>query len=214
MVACAVQAGFPRYSRVTAVERGDPEYEKFDGCGMNGSITDSRNPQFKLSILKNRYWLPPSTPTISFGKMLSTQSGSPSLSTDSGVSLVCYVAEAHAGGVEIWNCNLTSEQDRDYYFTVVPTAADVGRERKGDHSRVLVAEMSPRIKQLAAVIGYPWNSIKALSSLVGKKVRLEGWLLDDFVHRKDSLIDGGNRKKIQRGSCWEVHPITAIHVLD
>ena len=47
----------------------------------------------------------------------------------------------------------------------------------------------------------------------GKKIRVTGYLLYDFIHRKDALMTCTNCGKTWRNNCWEIHPITNIKLL-
>ncbi len=46
-----------------------------------------------------------------------------------------------------------------------------------------------------------------------KKIRVTGFLLYDFIHRKDALMTCTNCGKVWRNNSWEIHPITKIQVL-
>ena len=46
-----------------------------------------------------------------------------------------------------------------------------------------------------------------------KKIRVTGFLLYDFIHRRDAKMTCTNCGKAWRNNCWEIHPITKIEVL-
>jgi len=46
-----------------------------------------------------------------------------------------------------------------------------------------------------------------------KKIRVTGFLLYDYIHRKDALMTCTNCGKIWRNNSWEIHPITKIEIL-
>ncbi len=66
-----------------------------------------------------------------------------------------------------------------------------------DRSKSLVVEVTPRVQALRA----GWTS-SALSGMVGKQVRISGWLMMDQEHPEQI----GQT----RATLWEVHPILHI----
>jgi len=52
-----------------------------------------------------------------------------------------------------------------------------------------------------------------LLNLVGQRVRFEGWLMFDIEHDEESENTSPGRPVNWRATAWELHPVTAIHVL-
>ena len=46
-----------------------------------------------------------------------------------------------------------------------------------------------------------------------QKIRVTGYLLYDYIHRKDALMTCKKCTNIWRNNCWEIHPITKIEIL-
>jgi hypothetical protein len=109
--------------------------------------------------------------------------------------LVHRVKVENEGSGESTNCHLTGNNEVDWHIYLSDTA-DLD-----DISQAVIIETTPRTRPI-----HKW--VKSdLDNVVNKnvRVRISGWLLYDFEHV--SAIGS------QRGTVWEVHPITKIEVM-
>ena len=94
-------------------------------------------------------------------------------------------------GAESTNCGLTSPNEVDWHMYLT-------NQPKQGIAQALIVETTPRTRPL-----HSWGK-KTLDALVDSntRVRISGWLMYDSEHI--SAIG------TQRGTGWEVHPITRI----
>jgi hypothetical protein len=104
------------------------------------------------------------------------------------VRVTGYIAGVKHEGTESTNCH--DVDNRDFHVWLVAQAGD-------DRSKSVVVEVTPRVNALRA----GWTS-SALSGMVGKQVRISGWLMMDQEHPEQI----GQT----RATLWEVHPILHI----
>ena len=102
-----------------------------------------------------------------------------------------YHEEQHAIRVECYLLEAKAQPDGDYHLYVA--AAPDSTKRSG-----FIAEMTPYFLKQGK---WPIGQVKKYE---GQKVRVTGWLLWDDQH--DS---GGDR-----GTSWEIHPVTQFEVQD
>jgi hypothetical protein len=64
-----------------------------------------------------------------------------------------------------------------------------------------------------ARVGVDWSTSALAATLVGRRVRVVGWMLFDKEHASESEnLNPGNPKN-WRATVWEIHPITMLEVL-
>lgn len=131
-------------------------------------------------------------------------------------SVVGFVVNVKVGGVETCNCKATNPIDRDTHIELAlsPDAPE--------NQRVIV-EVTPRLRLLAK--NKPredepkvWTTL-ALSShgdsgIKGKWVEVTGWMLFDAEHTDAAENSSPGNPKNWRATCWEIHPVTDIRILD
>jgi hypothetical protein len=83
------------------------------------------------------------------------------------------------------------EQDGDVHLTIAPPGGET------DTSKWLVAEVTPAWQKKNASFSAP-----RLRKLIGKTVRVSGWL---YYEMDDEQQD-------PRGTLWEIHPVTNVAV--
>jgi hypothetical protein len=115
-----------------------------------------------------------------------------------------YVVEVVEGGVEAANCY--SYRERDTHVHVAPRA-DAPR------AEWVVAEVTPRARERARARGQDWSAEALRRELVGRRCRLEGWLLFDREHAGESENLAPGARGNWRATAWELHPVTALEVL-
>jgi hypothetical protein len=115
-----------------------------------------------------------------------------------------YVVEVVEGGVEAANCY--SYRERDTHIHVAPRA-DAPR------AEWVVVEVTPRAREHARAEGLDWSAAALRRELVGRRCRIEGWLLFDREHAGESENTAPGSHGNWRATAWELHPVTAIEVL-
>lgn len=121
------------------------------------------------------------------------------------VFIEAYIVEVKPGGVESCNCHSTDPDSRDTHIAL-------SIDPKPTQYRVIV-EVTPRLRELKKAEGKDWST-KNLKKLIGKKVRITGWLFYDTEHRQNAFNTNTVGQHNWRVTCWEIHPITNIEVLD
>ncbi len=129
------------------------------------------------------------------------------------VEIEGYIAYVKAGGIESCNCGSTDLQYMDTHIYVSPDKEHANAQSKPD---CLIVEVTPRLRIQETQAGRDWSTPTLISSLrPGTHVRMMGYLFDDQEHRPNSLIDSEKTStNIWRASCWELHPVTDIQILD
>lgn len=178
-------------------------------CPIDGS---ARSPKVRaLNYLKNRTAIPSTSDidsTVTLKGMLTPGSDRSRWSTKHAAVVEGYVANVIVGGIETVNCGANDPADRDTHIelTLDPMNDD---ERKH-----VIVEVTPRVRDEMQRQGKNWSTKALRSQLLGRWVRVTGWLLFDAEHEGQSLNTAGPRaRKIWRATAWEIHPITAIEVL-
>lgn len=207
------KATLPKDSSIAVVDLGNAQYESFDGCGLSGSLTDPTDRKYQTNLLKNRYVAPLTAAQVDLAAMLQASTGSTAFSESDGATVQGILAKVILEKGESCNCGKLGEGHADEHIYLVANQSDYQHFRStGDKSRVVNVELTPRTKRLAAQNGFTWNA-KTLASLIGHKVAISGWLLDDWEHADVSAADGATAR-IDRGTVWEIHPVTRIQVLN
>lgn len=157
-----------------------------------------------LNILKNRRAQPTIVRSVSVAEMLSYPNyEDAALEAGSAVLLKGQLLQAVHEGPESPNCG--AKTDYHIFIGVIDTAHPQGahltkaqvRSRK-KHS--VVVELTPNIQDL-----HPAWGDRLQQELAGRNVCVTGWLLYDYEHPP--------QLGRTRGTLWEVHPVTAIGLL-
>ena len=115
-----------------------------------------------------------------------------------------YVVEVVEGGVEAANCY--SYRERDTHVHVAPRPG-------APRTEWVVAEVTPRARERARARGQDWSAEALRRELVGRRCRVEGWLLFDREHAFESENLAPGARGNWRATAWELHPVTALEVL-
>ena len=115
-----------------------------------------------------------------------------------------YVVAVQPGAIEFANCLSFTDRDTHVDLGLVPAAPTTER---------LVVEVTPPMREWARQNGLDW-SLTALRALVGRRARVEGWLLWDLEHVDESENTSPAQPGNWRRTAWELHPVTAIRPLD
>jgi len=178
-------------------------------CDIHGSAHPDR-PEYRLNEYKNRYNFPVKSDYdagVTLNDLISSGDEN-QFPIDKAVILTGYVFDVKMGGVETCNCKTKDERYRDTHIELTPDDQHTSPEYR------VIVEVTPRIRTIRAVKGVDWSTEELKSSLIGHKVKIAGWLFYDEEHKSQSFATNPGGERNWRASCWEVHPITYIKVLD
>jgi len=192
---------------------------RLEGSGRPGSEKGNSN------ALKNRYKLPTNGfASLLLSDILHLPSGTPDARPTSAdpnnqraVTVVGYVREVKPGGTtgESCNCRARGSTQVDAHMELV---LDPNSHDPAGHGMVVV-EVQERIRRLArqglltSNIGTDWSTPLLRARLLGRWVKISGWLFYDADHHLESwqvdttnTLDGAN----WRETGWEIHPVMAM----
>jgi hypothetical protein len=128
--------------------------------------------------------------------------------TNRGAPIEGYVADVKMGGIESTNCRARSAHDRDTHIDLTLTAKDAG-----DETKHVIVEVTPRWRATMAAKGVDWETDTLRQTILGRCVRVTGWLLFDAEHARESANTAAAGREVWRATAWEVHPVTSLIVL-
>jgi len=182
----------------------------YDGdCPPEGS---AREPGLQaLNRLKNRSGLPGDEDidhAVSMQSLLQPGDDRTRWSSDKAAEITGYVAEVKATGPESCNCKSKDPDHRDTHIELVL------EPMVGGSSNSVIVEITPRMRQLKEKEGIDWSTRALRDKMLGRWVKVRGWLMFDEEHagQANNTNPGGARN--WRGTCWEIHPITSIEVVE
>ena len=192
---------------------GQDDYRQSSGnlCGMEG---DAKSQSGKtLDRNKNRY-VPPEAgdidPVVTLDAMLTPGDDEGRFDETKVAMITGFVIDVKVGGTETCNCHAEDPIDRDTHIELALS------EQAPEIQRVIV-EVTPRMRAQMSEKGIDWST-EALqdtdSGIKGKWVQISGWMLFDSMHLKQAENTAPGNPKNWRATCWEIHPVTDIQVLD
>lgn len=184
----------------------------FKGCGLAGTAASTCGK--KLNRGKNRY-VPPAAgdinSAITLEAILAPGDDRNRWHESDGAKVEGIIANVQPGGFKE-SCNCNKATLRDFHIDLVMDSGDVDTPQ-----RHVIAEITPREQKL-----HPQWTSSFISNLKGKHVRFTGWMLFDGMHSAESANTKNfpqqcgslEVQEIWRATAWEIHPITAIEILD
>ncbi|MBI1756057.1 MAG: hypothetical protein HYR64_03005, partial [Fimbriimonas ginsengisoli] len=164
-------------------------------CGMSGNATKEEDKA--LDRLKNRHSEPTEFDSgATLEMMMGAQTGTNAFDQTKGAVLTGYFVKLTPEKEESCNCGSPKSVDWDFHCFLAFTPSPNQNER-------IVFEVTPRMRF--------WSKAQ-LQKLVGKRIRITGWIADDFKHSGESEADSPGKPGNWRASCWEIHPVTNIEV--
>jgi hypothetical protein len=180
--------------------------EIYHGCGMEG---DARSQGVQaLNRLKNRYAAPQQIdPVITLAAMLAPGRDTGRWKVKQGAEIVGYVFDVKVGGIESTNCHVRAAEQRDTHIELVldPMA--------GSPTQRVIVEVTPRLRGIMSAQGMDWSTRALRDRLLGRWVKVRGWMLFDMEHQNQSENTAPGRERNWRATAWEIHPITSIEVV-
>ncbi|MBL7909818.1 MAG: hypothetical protein JNJ41_02030 [Bacteroidia bacterium] len=181
-------------------------------CPMEGDA--QMEDEIKQNPFKNRYTFPKKSDvdeTIDINYLLKAKGSDAKLSQDMAVKITGYVRLVKAGSKETCNCHASKVAFQDTHIEITPTKKSKGIKN------ILIIEVTPRIRKLLLEDGEDWSTSELKDNIEGKMITFTGWLFYDGSHEDEAYAnDTKNKigKKNWRGTCWEVHPVTAIEIIN
>ena len=182
----------------------------FDGCSLSGAARSAVKAEDNR--LKNRYTIPTRRDIdgyINLDTMLAAKAPG-ALDNRQAAHLFGYVRDVTDGGVESCNCYSQDSADRDSHIQLLYRPTQGVKD-------VVVAEVTPRTRALAAKNGLDWSTDGLRRQFLGKRVEVQGWLYYDPDHTDQSFTtdpDDSIGRKNWRGTNWEIHPVTSIFLAE
>jgi len=72
--------------------------------------------------------------------------------------------------------------------------------------------VTPRIRAIMKQKGENWSTSALRDKLLGRWVRMDGWLFFDEEHDNTSENTAPQRPNNWRATAWEIHPLTAFEI--
>ncbi len=178
-------------------------------CPVEG---EAKSPRLQaLNVLKNRTTVPSPAEldtTITLGALVAPGDDRRRFSARTAVRVSGYVADVKVGGVETVNCKAKDPDARDTHIELTLEPMNE------DESKHVIVEVTPRWRTIVAARGEDWSTRALRRDLKGRWVEVTGWLLYDEEHEANAANTQRGKAKVWRATAWEVHPITALRVLE
>jgi hypothetical protein len=161
----------------------------------------------ELNRLKNRTALPSSADmdrAVTLEAMLAPGHDRARWSHDRAGSIEGIVVRVHDAGRESANC---------FSGARVDAHIELAQRLDAAPTRRVVVEVTPPMRDWAAGLGKDWSTATLQRDLTGRRVRIQGWLMFDDEHDRESENTNPGRPQNWRATAWELHPVTAIQVL-
>jgi hypothetical protein len=187
-------------------ETDDGDWSTYNGCPLQGNAKQPL--ALSINPLKNRFEAPSAiNGEITLDKILAPGNDETRWTTHDAATVEGWVIYVQKGGFETCNCK---SHDPQYMDTHIGNALTAKEARKNHH---MIVEVTPRWRAIMAERGVDWSTETLVQTLVGKHVRITGWLLYDGEHFAEAENTAPGHAGNWRASAWEIHPITAIDVL-
>ena len=116
-----------------------------------------------------------------------------------------YVVRIEQAGIEAANRFLLTRRD---------THIEVASRRDAPPRARVILEVTPPMRDWAKSRGIDWSADTLERTLLSRRCRFEGWLFFDRAHADESENTNPGGSGNWRATAWEIHPVTAIEVID
>ena len=161
-----------------------------------------------VNALKNRTAVPGAgdfDPRVTLAAMLAPGDDRRRWQHTRAARLEGFILRVHDAGRESANCLSATRLDLHIEVALRPDAPPDER---------VIVEVTPLMRESAARRGVDWTTATLRSQLTGRRARIEGWLLFDGEHDEESENTRPGHPGNWRATAWEIHPVTAIELLD
>ena len=168
-------------------------------CGIKG---DGKNKRMQYNdSLKNRSLGATNIDlSITLDAMLASGDDTHRFSSSTFVTVEGYIVKAMYGGAETCECHSKNKDTLDIHIELSPTP-----------------ELSKSSMVIVEVTRYTKNSsmnYEQILKMRGHKVRVSGYLFFDEEHKQNAYNTNPTGTNLWRSTCWEVHPVTSIQVIN
>jgi hypothetical protein len=175
-------------------------------CPLGGDAKQALAKQ--LNPYKNRENAPPVSKTniaATLPAVLESGNDLHRWSREDGAIFEGLVVGVKIGGIESVNCHAKDPAHRDTHIELAldPAAPETQR---------VIVEVTPRWREKMAVIS-DWSTRALKKHLLGRRVRITGWLFDDLEHERQAENSNPGAAGNWRATVWEIHPVTGIAVI-
>jgi hypothetical protein len=119
---------------------------------------------------------------------------------EQAVTVTGYVALVKDGGAE--SCNCHSKTAKDTHIVIVASKKDATNPKHH-----VIVEVTPHFRELG-------TTADLKKKLVGHMVKFSGWLFFDEEHKQNASNTNPKGTDLWRATCWEIHPVTGIEIVD
>lgn len=177
-------------------------------CPVQGDAKGSTTRH--LNVLKRRLTIPSASDVdgdVTMTKLTAPGDDTSRWHANKAAIIEGYVADVKPGATESVNCHTRTVAYKDTHIelTLKPDG--------NDKSTYVIVEVTPQMRQKVAGSGTDWSTATLRQQLLGRWIRVTGWLLFDLEHTGNATNTNPGGGNIWRATVWEVHPITAIEVL-
>jgi hypothetical protein len=109
--------------------------------------------------------------------------------------------------LDLVNCHAHDLPHRDTHIELVLDPMDSGTTQR------VIVEVTPRWRSVEASQGVDWSTSALRTKLLGRWVKVRGWMLFDVEPANASEDTAPSNPRDWRATAWEIHPITSIQVL-
>ena len=183
-----------------------PTFARPHTCPLQGDAKQALAKQ--LNPYKNREDAPPAAKINANATLSAVLAPGPDLTRwnrADGATFEGVVINVKPGGIESVNCHAKDPAHRDTHIELALDPSAPSRQR-------VVVEVTPRWRAKMRVIA-DWSTSTLRRTLIGRRVRVTGWLFDDLEHKPQAENTNPGGAQNWRATVWEIHPVTGFTVL-
>jgi hypothetical protein len=183
----------------------------FNDCPREGQTNLEKNKI--LNFKKNRYEIPKRSDideNVTMESLTERGNDEERFDENKAATIEGFIFDVTNTGKETCNCNAAEKVYQDVHIVIVKK-----KSYKSNKYHVVV-EITPRLRAMIFEKLGVENNKELRNKIKGMKVKVTGWLLFDSEHKINSynINPRGKKKTIWRATCWEIHPITNIELME
>jgi hypothetical protein len=168
------------------------------------ALTDNAR---QLHQLKNRTQIPKLIDfdsRVSLAALLNSGNDTSRWSTERAARISGYVVAVAYARPEATNCFVPFRRD---------IHINLANRKDAPKNEQVVVEVTPALRDWAKQQGVDWSESSLETQLMGHQVEFEGWLYFDLGHAEEAENTAPRNPANWRATAWEIHPVTAIRVI-